>query len=215
MHAARVALRVPSVALHPMHAFVCESPAVGRATILERDARGPVTTLLLHVDGDREGYEEALAGVSQVEEWTTTAADHGFYVYVRTRLREREDGYRRALDRESVLVVTPVELRPDRTVRQTMVGNADQLSAALGDLPDAVEVEVVWTGEYRRRRDPRLSDRQREAVVVAWERGYYETPREADLAAVAEDLGCSTSAASDLLRRAERRMAAAALDESI
>ena len=215
MHAARVALRVPPDALHPMHAFVCDSPDVDRETILERDARGDVTTLLLQVDGDREGYEAAIDQVPQVVEWTTTGADDGFYVYVRTALREREAGYRDALDRESVLVVPPVELRADRTVRQTMVGHSDELTAALAALPDDVAVDVLWTGRYRRDATRRLSDRQREALTAAWDCGYYETPSEAGLAAVADHLGCATSTASDLLRRAERRLVARALDEGL
>ena len=73
MHTARVALEIPEEYLHPMHAFVCESPAVDRETILERDARGEVTTLLLYVDGDREAYERRLRAVPQVEEWATSA----------------------------------------------------------------------------------------------------------------------------------------------
>lgn len=97
-----------------------------------------MTTLLLHV------------------EWTTTAADDGFHVYVRTELREHEAGYRDALDRESVLVVPPVELRADRTVRQTMVGHSDELTAALAALPGDVEVDVLWTGQYRRDATRRL-----------------------------------------------------------
>lgn len=200
-----------------MHAFVCESPVVERETILERDARGEVTTLLLHVDGDREAYEQAVEEVDEVLAWETTAAPNGFHAYVRTRLRPQEEEYRQALDRESVLVVTPVELRADRTVRQTMVGEADQLSAALEALPPTLSVEVLWTGRYRRGRTggagARLTDRQREAVAVARELGYYETPREASLSTVAAALDCSTSAASDLLRRAQRRLVAAAVDE--
>jgi hypothetical protein len=197
-----------------MHAFVCESPALDRATILERDARGETTTLLLHVGGDREAYERAVAAVPQVRRWTTTddgEPGDGFYVYVRTNLRDREDAYREALDRESVLVVTPVELRADRTVRQTLVGESDQLTAAVECLPESIEVDVRWTGDYRRERGRGVSERQREALSAAWRVGYYDLPRGGGLRAVAEELDCSTSAASDLLRRAERRLVAAAL----
>jgi len=214
MHTARVALEIPEEHLHPMHAFVCESPAVDRETILERDARGEVTTLLLYVDGDREAYERRLEAVPQVEEWTTEGdGGDGFYLYVRTALREREAGYRQALDRDSVLVVPPVELRSDRTVRQTMVGHSDQLAAALEALPEAVGVEVLRTGTYEREDGAPLSGRQREAVRAAWTVGYYELPRTGALADVAERLGCGTSTASDLLRRAERRLVAATLGE--
>ncbi|MDB2223762.1 helix-turn-helix domain-containing protein [Halorubrum ezzemoulense] len=213
MHAARVALEIPHEHLHPMHRFVCESPAVDRETILERDAGGELTTLLLHVAGDRRRYERTVEEVPQVEEWTTTDAEEGFYVYVRTRLRDRERRYREALDRDAVLVVPPVELRSDRTVRQTLVGRSDALSAAVEALPAAVDVEVLRTGTYDRSLGVRPSERQREALAAAWAAGYYEVPREGGIEAVAEALDCATSTASDLLRRAERRVVAAALDE--
>ena len=213
MYAARIALRIPPEHLHPMHRFVCEAPGIDRETILERDATGEVTTLLLHVAGDRQRYERAVDEVPQVEEWTTAAAEEGFYVYVRTRLRDRERRYREAVDRDAVLVVPPVELRSDRTVRQTLVGRSDALSAAVEALPSEVNVEVLRTGTYDRSRGVRVSDRQREALAAAWEAGYYEVPREGGVETVADELDCAESTASDLLRRAERRVVAAALDE--
>jgi hypothetical protein len=215
MHAARIALEIPAEHLHPMHQFVCESPAVDRETILERDAGGGVTTMLLHVAGDRERYERTVDEVPEVKEWTTTAAEAGFYVYVRTELRDRERQYRQALDRDAVLVVPPVELRSDRTVRQTMVGHSDALSAAIEALPTDVDVEVLRTGTYDRSRGVRLSDRQREALAAAWDAGYYEVPREDGIETVAAELDCASSTASDLLRRAERRVVAATLDEQL
>ena len=215
MHAARIALEIPAEHLHPMHQFVCESPAIDRETILERDASGEMTTLLLHVAGDRQRYEQTVDEVSEVDEWTTTATEEGFYVYVRTQLRTREQQYRQALDRDAVLVVPPVELRSDRTVRQTMVGPSEALSATIEALPDDVGVEVLRTGTYDRSNGTRVSERQREALAAAWDAGYYEVPREGDIEAVASELDCATSTASDLLRRAERRAVAATLDEQV
>jgi len=215
MQATRVALKIPAEHLHPMHQFVCESPAIDRETILERDAGGEMTTLLLHVAGDRQRYEQTIDEVPEVEEWTTTAAEEGFYVYVRTRLRPREQQYHQALDRDAVLVVPPVELRSDRTVRQTMVGHSDALSAALEALPDTVDVEVLRTGTYDRSSGARVSERQLEALATAWDAGYYEVPREGDIKTVAGELDCASSTASDLLRRAERRVVAAILDERL
>lgn len=93
-----------------------------------------------------------------------------------------------------------------------MVGQSDTLAAALDALPDGIEADVLRTGAYARANGPTLSDRQREAVRAAWRVGYYELPREGDLAAVAARLDCSSSTASDLLRRAERRLVRATLD---
>ncbi len=213
MHAARVSLQVPAESLHPMHELICESPGLRREVILERDAAGETTTLLVYVEGDRTVYEAALKRAPDLEEWTTEDADGGFYVYVRTRLRERERQYYEALDREALLVVPPVEMRQDRTIRLSLVGDADALSGAIEGLPDDVSLDVLRTGTYRHVDRETLSERQREAVRAAWDAGYYELPRQGDLEAVAARLDCGTSTASDLLRRAERRLVTAALDE--
>lgn len=44
-----------------------------------------------------------------------------------------------------------------------------------------------------------ITDKQREAIRTAYELGYYETPRRADLADVADELGVTRSAASQRL----------------
>ena len=56
-----------------------------------------------------------------------------------------------------------------------------------------------------------LTDRQQEALTLALARGYYESPREVSTAELAEEMGISQPATSDLLRRAERQLMSSAL----
>jgi predicted DNA binding protein len=56
-----------------------------------------------------------------------------------------------------------------------------------------------------------LTDRQQEALTLALARGYYESPRQVSTEELAEELGISQPATSDLLRRAERQLMSAAL----
>lgn len=56
-----------------------------------------------------------------------------------------------------------------------------------------------------------LTDRQQEALTLALSRGYYESPRQVSTGELADELGISQPAASDLLRRAERQLMSAAL----
>lgn len=49
--------------------------------------------------------------------------------------------------------------------------------------------------------EPALSKPQREALVLAYERGYYDQPREVSLAEIGEELGISESAVSGRLLR--------------
>ena len=56
-----------------------------------------------------------------------------------------------------------------------------------------------------------LTDAQREALVLAYERGYFDSPREASLEDVAEELGITQQSLSSRLRRGHRRLIAATL----
>jgi hypothetical protein len=56
-----------------------------------------------------------------------------------------------------------------------------------------------------------LTDRQQEALTLALARGYYESPRQVSTDELAEELGISQPATSDLLRRAERQLMSSAL----
>lgn len=51
-----------------------------------------------------------------------------------------------------------------------------------------------------------LTDSQREVLEAALRAGYFEVPREATLAAVAEEVGVDTSTASGVLRRGQARI---------
>lgn len=56
-----------------------------------------------------------------------------------------------------------------------------------------------------------LTPKQNEALVTAWEMGYFETPRESSMAEVAENLEIVTSTLSERLRRAHDGLIAHAL----
>lgn len=56
-----------------------------------------------------------------------------------------------------------------------------------------------------------LTPKQNEAATTAWEMGYFDSPRTASLADVADELGISTQAVSDRLRRAQRNLLAETL----
>ncbi|MFC6756922.1 MULTISPECIES: helix-turn-helix domain-containing protein [Haloarcula] len=51
-----------------------------------------------------------------------------------------------------------------------------------------------------------LTDPQREALVLAYERGYFDSPRTASLEDIAEELGITQQSLSSRLRRGHRRL---------
>ncbi len=71
-----------------------------------------------------------------------------------------------------------------------------------------VDIELLRVNEYAGigTTDAGLTESQREALLTAFERGYFEEPRNATLSDVAADLDISQPAASGLLRRGIKRL---------
>lgn len=59
-----------------------------------------------------------------------------------------------------------------------------------------------------------LTGTQREALVLAYESGYFDSPREASLQDLADELGITQQSVSSRLRRGHRRLIAATLAKS-
>jgi hypothetical protein len=210
----RLAVRHTDETIHPMHEFVCESAFVEREVILEGKATDGMETILAYVEGDREAYEAALRSRLDADEYDVTPeADDGFYLYLRSDLREQQRLLLDALGRETVVVVPPMEFRSDWTMRLTLTGHPDDLQATVDALPEGMDPEVLAVGDHAQAFGTALSDRQREALAAAWSLGYYEIPRRNGVERVADELDCAVSTASDLLRRGESRLVAAALGE--
>ncbi|TKX51939.1 DNA-binding protein, partial [Halorubrum sp. SP3] len=94
-----------------------------------------------------------------------------------------------SLRRTGVVVVPPIDFRPDGVARLTVLGDQGPLRDALAGLPDRIDSEVLRIGEYDWRQhlfDPELTDRQFDALAAAVECGYYESPRAASVEDVAD-----------------------------
>ena len=76
-----------------------------------------------------------------------------------------------------------------------------------------IEIDLLRVNEYASlgTTDAGLTDSQRDALLVAFEAGYFEEPRKATLGEVADELDISQPAASGLLRRGIRRLIVSSL----
>ncbi|WIV66244.1 helix-turn-helix domain-containing protein [Natrialbaceae archaeon AArc-T1-2] len=213
MKSVRLVVEYDAETMHPAHELVCESPRIEREYLLEGRADDGVETILSYVEGDLEPYERTLEATSGLLEYDLRpTGDGGFFVYARSELGDSGRSLERAFDQETIVVVPPIEFRPDRTMRLTLIGHPEDLQATIDNFPPGIDATVSWIGDHAQAVEGRLTDRQREALQVAWDRGYYDVPREGDLETVAEELGITTATASTLLRRAEARLVEDALE---
>lgn len=90
-----------------------------------------------------------------------------------------------------------------------LVASRDWLSAFRDELDSAGIEYWITQVSATPAASPLLTDRQREVVDVALERGYYDSPRDCTLTALAEHLDVNKSAVSRVLHRAEGKIISA------
>ncbi|NKE34641.1 bacterio-opsin activator [Natronococcus sp. JC468] len=212
MKSVGIELRYERDALSPIHEGICSSPALERELILGGQAVDGVETITSFVDGDPTAYEPLVADGEGVREYEITPVENGFFLYLRQELGPEGVSLLDALAQETVVVVPPIEVRADRTMRLTLVGHPDDLGTILETVPEGVSLDVLWARDELTVSGGVVSDRQREALQAARELGYYEVPRRNGIEAVAAELECAVSTASELLRRGEARVIERVLD---
>ncbi|SER80252.1 helix-turn-helix domain-containing protein [Natrinema salaciae] len=203
MKSMRLELEYAPEAIPPLHEGICESPAIEREVIVGGQAVDGVETITSFVYGDPEAYESLLVDLEAVWEYDITPADDGFFCYLRRELGSEGASLLTALSQETVVVVPPIEVRSDRTIRLTLVGHSKGLTAVVDEVPAGMTLDVRWVSDDVTVTGSPLSDRQSAALRAASDVGFYEIPRRGGIEAVADELDCAVSTASELLRRGE------------
>jgi hypothetical protein len=109
----------------------------------------------------------------------------------------------------------PVSFR-DGKVRVTLLGDNDQVKEALEFFEKAGNFKVVSLMDAKFLPSSpfsRLTEKQRDAVILAFRLGYFDTPRKVSADELAAKLGLASSTLAVHLRRAERRLLAEMLNE--
>jgi predicted DNA binding protein len=213
----RVTAAVDQERAPPFYTMLADSPAIEETRVVEWNLTGGgVETVLFAVDGDTAPFAAGTA--PSVESVERTETD-GRWTHVLVELRPLEtplfDAIRAARARPGIVVRKPIVYR-DGDMRFRVVGNAAALQAALDETPDAMDVTVTDIGTFHGESEhpiAALSDRQREALAVALDLGYYDQPRNATHDDIAAELGCAPPTASEHLQKAEAELARAAMDD--
>lgn len=208
MRSVRLSIEPPEELRHPMHRFVERSDAIDRERLLYANAFGDDRIrLLFHVEGDPEAYTAALDETDVVASYEVAPRDgESFHVLVQEPWPDAVEPVVSLLRSAAVVPIPPVEFTSEGALGVTLVGTEDGIRRVLDRIPEPVAVEIERLGPYE---EPvtfgsaSLTTRQREAVAVAVEQGYYAVPREGSVADVADELGCAPSTASNHLRKAE------------
>lgn len=199
--------------------LLAHNPDVEEARVLEVNTTlEGVETFLFAIDGDPSAFADRAVETSGVESVEVSPVRDGT-AYALMVMRPLETPLfatiHSAGPMSGFVLRTPMVYRDGAMIGRA-VGDPEPLQRALEQAPDDVDVTVEEIGEFRGDLDDpatRLSERQREAVTAALERGYYERPRGATHEDIADALGCAPATASDHLQKAESKLVRAAMDE--
>lgn len=208
----RVAVRESPESRNPMHTFLMDHDEVHLAQLWNWNTTdGDVDVMLFRIVGALDPYTRALDDAPFVTGYETARIDEeSFYVYIEHETRAEDRAFREPFVERRVLPIPPIEFDETGETRMELVGRPAAVQAVVDGFPDDFEVRVDRVDTYERGVDAfasLLTDRQREALAVAVDLGYYDVPRTASLEAVAAELDCAPSTASDHLQKAQARLA--------
>jgi|GEM_PF-1216204 len=208
----------PSV-LPSFYVTVTESPVISRLRLVDWNlAAEDVATVLYDVDGDTSVFVDAARETGGIEDVAVPASTESTGFVLVTAAPETLPFFRTFLvltARAGLLVRSPVRYSDFETSGE-VVGDAAALQAAVDTAPSTIDVSIEEVGSRPAlRTDPfsALSDRQREAVRIAFENGYYRHPRETTHAELAEELGCAPNTVSEHLQKAEVKLVKALVSQ--
>ena len=165
----------------------------------------PRATVLLYLDGDLDHFERVLETTDIILEF----GDGRGYAYTHSEPHPIEWKLFEIATDEGLLPVFPIQYHHDGSLSTRLVGPPERLQSAVAAIPEGVEASIEKVGEYTLGRPPippGLPRRQREALAVAFDRGYYDVPKSASRDDVAAALECAPSTASEHLQKAERSL---------
>ena len=192
-----------------MYQILSNASYLDRVVGLHWNVSGDRLGLMVHAEGDVEEFREALQRVPAVLDFEVLPAGDGFYAYLQNELNDLSQRLFGTFTRGSLLVLPPLAYGGDGSATISVFGPLEEVQAAVEEVPAPFEVtigEVSGMGATPGLAGALLSPRQREAVEVAIEVGYYDVPRVGDHEAIAERMGCAPSTAAEHLRKAESKV---------
>lgn len=165
------------------------------------------TGAVVQVEVETPIDEERLSSLECVDQWEHVAEldDTQIYVVAFTAPELPDD----LADEMDDLVGTCDPIVSDRGATMSFVGPQEAISGTVSEYETAgVSPDLRKLNMYEGRERPidELTDRQREVIQTAYDRGYYEVPRGATTADIATELDVDPSTVAEHLQRAERNL---------
>lgn len=197
-------------AFHPLGAALAEADDITRDAIHRVELLDDGTGVMLaEARGNRARYESILESSDYVHQYAVTGTEGRWYAYLQF---EPNDVNRTMLGHQqasTVMLEMPIDVHADGSMELTFIGDEGAFADAVPTDTDAYDIELLETGQRPPKGDDIfacLTERQQTILETALELGYYENPREATQAEIADVVGGSASTVGEHLRKIEHRV---------
>lgn len=210
MRALTVLVAPPSS--HPAGRLFDESGDFDRERIYNFNLLEDGTMVLLgRIRGDFDLARDLIEARMDILDLSISGDDDGSgLVYVHTRPPPAIKQFMKLPREHEVFFDFPIEGTSDGRLRVVMIGETNEvLQEALAEAPSELDATVERIGPYPENSPEvaaTLTDRQRGVLDVALELGYYDVPRRATHADIAEEVGLSVATVSEHLQKVEARV---------
>lgn len=164
---------------------------------------------LYKLEGSEDAVRETLSACEVVESYMVTTLRTDVAAYIHYTPRAAFKRLMRIPAEHGLIVDTPLKVKDDGRMEVTVIGPKENISEAFKRVPDEFTLDIKRVGQYKPDEQnyfEQMSDRQQEVIKIAYERGYYEEPRQATYSDIAAELDCSKGNVGEILRRVERTL---------
>lgn len=195
---------------------ITDAPYISEVQTVNWNNKTPPAGFLLWIRGDYRRLEEEIKDDPQVSDYDILPlTDNECHCFLEGTGPEDAQKLWANFNRGSLMTIPPVEWNDDGSSTFTLIGTEEDIQAAVEGVPRDIPVDVERVGGTSVRPESilgELSDRQSETVETAVDSGYYDTPRDATITEIAEEMQCARSTAAEHLQRAESKVMTSLFD---
>ncbi|THE63235.1 helix-turn-helix domain-containing protein [Salinadaptatus halalkaliphilus] len=165
------------------------------------------TGAIVQVEVETRYDEDQLTALEYVDQWEhVSETEHGHLYVIAFTAPELPESL--AEEADELIGTCDPELG-EREATMSLVGPQETISSTIREYETAgVSPDLDKLGSYDGRSQPldELTDRQQEVIQTAYDKGFYEVPREVTTEEIAVELELDPSTVAEHLQRAERNI---------
>lgn len=212
----RLRLTPDEETIHPLFTMLTGREYLSRAQMVDWNvADTDQPRLLFAIEGDRSEVQAELDSMANVVDYEFTPIDDiRFYLHVWPEPTPVSQKLFNMYQSEDLIIVHPI-LYENGSAYVSILGKSENLQRAMDRFSSGLGVTVERIGGFPTSPETimsRLSVRQREAVEIGFELGYYQHPRRATQEDIAARMGCAPNTVTAHLQKAEAKIIAALLE---